>query len=198
MYFSLPLRAASTHFGSFVTFSGVFSTFYFKQNKRLTKNGSNFWTPCFWFSQRKVETVLWGSLKNNKNPLKTRCILVPNVGTTMFFLLHNRSGLPMRERLYSVSAMIVTINGGMDDTHYAANFGSKFHGRCSQTNTPSVSITSDVLGLFRYDGSIKRVLFDSFKIIASYMIQQPKPPRKFIFYVQACMFWLFLKIPSND
>ena len=94
----------------------------------------------------------------------------------------------MRESLYSVSAMIVTINGGMDDTHYAANFGSKFHDRCSQTNTPSVSITSDVLGLFRYDGSIKRVLFDSFKIIASYMIQQPKPPRKFIFYVQACMF----------
>ena len=44
----------------------------------------------------------------------------------MFFLLQNRSSLLMREHLYSVSVVIVTINGEMDDTHYATNFESKF------------------------------------------------------------------------
>ena len=34
MYFSLPLRTASTRFGSFVTFSDVFSMFYIKQNRK--------------------------------------------------------------------------------------------------------------------------------------------------------------------
>ena len=33
----------------------------------------------------------------------------------MYFLLQNRSGLQMKERLYSTSVVIVTINGGMDD-----------------------------------------------------------------------------------
>ena len=34
----------------------------------------------------------------------------------MYFLVQNRSGLQMKERLYSVSVMIVTINGEMDDS----------------------------------------------------------------------------------
>ena len=32
----------------------------------------------------------------------------------------------MIEHLYSVSAVIVTINGGMDDDHYVTNLQSKF------------------------------------------------------------------------
>ena len=34
MYFSLPLRAASTRFVFFVTFSDVLYMFYFKQNRK--------------------------------------------------------------------------------------------------------------------------------------------------------------------
>ena len=34
---------------------------------------------------------------------------------TRYFPSQNRSGLLMRERLYSASAVIATINGGMDD-----------------------------------------------------------------------------------
>ena len=47
-----------------------------------------------------------------------------------------------------MSVVIVTIHGGMDDTHYATNF----HGWCSRLTTPTISITSDILG---YDVSVK-------------------------------------------
>ena len=46
---------------------------------------------------------------------KTCCTLVSNVGATKYFPSQNRLGLVMRERLYSMSVMIVTMNGGMDD-----------------------------------------------------------------------------------
>ena len=42
----------------------------------------------------------------------------------MYFLLQNILGLLMREHLYSKSAEIVTINGGMDETDYAGNIRS--------------------------------------------------------------------------
>ena len=45
---------------------------------------------------------------------KTRT-LVSNVGATKYFPSQNRLGLVMRERLYSMSVVIVTMNGGMDD-----------------------------------------------------------------------------------
>ena len=61
-------------------------------------------------------------MKNHKNPLKTRCTLVSNVGATKYFLSQNRSDLLMRGRLYSMSAVIVTINGGTD---YVGNSKSK-------------------------------------------------------------------------
>ena len=48
---------------------------------------------------------------------------------------------------------------------------------------PTISITSDVLGLLRYDSSIKRVYFGSLKISTSYMIQQPKSTWKFVLYI---------------
>ena len=59
-------------------------------------------------------------LKNHRNPLKTRCKLVSYVVATVYFLLENRSGLLMREHLCSMSAVIVTINGAMDDNRPAA------------------------------------------------------------------------------
>ena len=49
------------------------------------------------------------SSKNHKNPLKTRCTLVSNVGAIRYFPLQNRSGL-----LYSTSVEIATINGQTD------------------------------------------------------------------------------------
>ena len=47
-------------------------------------------------------------------------------GSNNIFLLQNRSGLLMREHLYSMNVVIVIINGGMDDTHYATNLQLKF------------------------------------------------------------------------
>ena len=35
----------------------------------------------------------------------------------------------MREHLYSMNVVIVKINGGMDDTHYATNLQLKFKQR---------------------------------------------------------------------
>ena len=54
----------------------------------------------------------------HRKPLKTRCTLVSYVGTTICFLLQNRSGLLTREHLCSMSAEIVAING---ETDYATN-----------------------------------------------------------------------------
>ena len=48
-------------------------------------------------------------------PLKTHCTLDSSVGATMYFPSQNRLDLQTREHLYSMSAMIVTVNGGMDD-----------------------------------------------------------------------------------
>ena len=57
-------------------------------------------------------------LKKSQEALKTGCTLVSYVGTTIFFLLQNRSGLLTREHLCSMSAEIVAING---ETDYATN-----------------------------------------------------------------------------
>ena len=53
-------------------------------------------------------------LEKHRKPLKTHCTLVSYVEAVMFFLLQNRSGLLTKERLYSTSVEIVTINGEMD------------------------------------------------------------------------------------
>ena len=65
--------------------------------------------------------------------MKTRCTLASNVGATMFFLLQNRSGGfsdrrfgLTKDRLCSMRAVIVIINGEMDDTDYATDIKSKF------------------------------------------------------------------------
>ena len=58
-------------------------------------------------------------LEKSQDPWKTRCALVLNVGTTIYFLLQNRSGLLMRKHVSSTSFVIVTINGGIDNTDYA-------------------------------------------------------------------------------
>ena len=42
--------------------------------------------------------------------------------------------------------------------------------RHTHVGIPIISITSDVLGSLRYDSGINRVLFDSLKIITSYVI----------------------------
>ena len=81
--------------------------------------------PVFDLARDKMKRFIT-ELKNHKKPLKTRCIPVLNVGATIYFLLQNRSGLPMREHLYSMNVVIVTINGEMADTHYATNLQLKF------------------------------------------------------------------------
>ena len=58
--------------------------------------------------------MLSGNLKNHPRPLKTYCTLVSNVRATRYFPSQKRSGLLMRERPYSTSVEIVTINGEID------------------------------------------------------------------------------------
>ena len=109
--------------------------------------------PVFDSAREKMKNVLQDSLKNHRKLLKTRCTLVSNVVAIIYFLLQNKSGLLMRKHHYSMSVVIVTINGGMDDTHVGIQ---------------TILITSDILG---YDIRIKVTLFGSLKIITSYMIQ---------------------------
>ena len=69
--------------------------------------------PVFDSAREKLKRVI-RSLKNHRKPLKTRCTLVSNVGATRYSLSQNRSDLLIRERLYSTSVVMVTINGGID------------------------------------------------------------------------------------
>ena len=76
--------------------------------------------PVFDSAREKMKHFI-RQLEKSRETLKTRCTLVSNVGAKMYFPLQNRSGLLMRKRLYSASAETAIINGGMDDTHFAAN-----------------------------------------------------------------------------
>ena len=81
--------------------------------------------PVFDLAREKMKHFI-RQLEKPQEPLKTHCTLVSYVVATMYFLLQNKLGLLMREYLYSMSVMIVTINGRMDDTHHATNLQSKF------------------------------------------------------------------------
>ena len=76
--------------------------------------------PVFDSAREKMKHFI-RQLEKSRETLKTRCTLVSNVGGTMYFPLQNRSGLLMRKRLCSASAETAIINGGMDDTYFAAN-----------------------------------------------------------------------------
>ena len=80
----------------------------------------NFERPVFDSAREKMKRFI-RQLENHRKPSQTRCILALSVGATIYFQLQNRSGLLMREHLYLMSAVIVTINGEMDDTYYAAS-----------------------------------------------------------------------------
>ena len=58
----------------------------------------------------------------------------------------------MREHLYLTNVVIVTINGGMDDNHYATNLQLKFNNGHTHVGIPTISITSDILG---YNDNVK-------------------------------------------
>ena len=89
----------------------------------------------------------------------------------MFFLLQNRSSLLTKERLYSTSVEIVTINGGMDDTLNAIDIQSKIR-RWVYPDGCTNNINN--IGQFRlfwgYDDNVKQVFLAHLKIITSCMI----------------------------
>ena len=103
--------------------------------------------PVFDSAREKMKRFI-RQLEKSQEALENSLYTCFNCGSNNVFSLQNRSDLLMKERLYSMSVVIVTINGGMDDTHYATNF----HGWCSRLTTPTISITSDILG---YDVSVK-------------------------------------------
>ena len=66
-------------------------------------------------AREKVKRVIRKLEKSQEALENSKLTLVSNMGATMYFPLQNRWGLLMRGRLYSTSAEIATINGGMDD-----------------------------------------------------------------------------------
>ena len=100
MKFSLAFRPSSTSFGSlsFVTFCDVLFIFILGyKEKELKQTWIQFLNILFLIQPGKVWNVLWGNLKNHRNPLKPRCILVWNVRAIRYFPSQNRSDLLMRE-----------------------------------------------------------------------------------------------------
>ena len=87
--------------------------------------------PVFDSAREKMKRFI-RQIEKSKKPLKTCCTLVSNVVGAIYFLLQNRLGLLMREHLHSTNVTNVTINGGMDDTHYATNLQLKFKKRVYQ------------------------------------------------------------------
>ena len=71
--------------------------------------------PIFDLAREKVKRAM-SSSKNHRRALKACCTLISNVGAARYFSLQNNSGLLVRELLYSTSAKVATISGGMDDT----------------------------------------------------------------------------------
>ena len=136
--------------------------------------------PAFDLAKEKMKHFI-RHFEKSQEDLENLLYTCFKCGSNNIFSVAKQVRSAERERLYLMSVVIVTINGWMDDTHYATNFKSNFHGRCSQTTTPSISILLDILG---YDVSVKGVLFGSLKINHhSYMIQQLKATRKFISYI---------------
>ena len=74
---------------------------------------SIFERPVFDFARERIKCVIkqLGKAEETFEILLYTCF---NVGTTMYFPSQNRSGLLMKEHLYSTSVVIVTINEGMD------------------------------------------------------------------------------------
>ena len=81
--------------------------------------GYHIFAPAGYIERYMKDAIfrLFDAKGDHRKPLKTRCTLVSNVGATRYFLLQNRSGLSTKERLCSMSAVIATINGGMDKKH---------------------------------------------------------------------------------
>ena len=118
-YFFLSLRQEDIRFD--LSLKG-----YLLFIQKINKKWIQFLNILFLIQLGRRRNVLQDSLKNQRKPLKTRCTFVSNVVATIYFQLQNRSGLLMREHLYSMSVVIVTIDGGMDNTHYAINLQLKF------------------------------------------------------------------------
>ena len=70
--------------------------------------------PVFDSAREKVKRAI---RQLEKPPVKIYCTLVSNVVATRYFPSQSRLSLLMRERPYSTTAVIGTINGGVDDNN---------------------------------------------------------------------------------
>ena len=128
-------------FSCVIFFSSVI--FYLTQNLQ----GNSFWFGYAWFkAQRKSFEIKIDPIfehrvfdlarakmrhfirqhEKSQETFENLLSIYFKCGGIMFFLSQNRSGLLTKEHLYSTSAKTATINGEMDDTHYAVNVLSKF------------------------------------------------------------------------
>ena len=76
-------------------------------------------------SAREMMKRFIRQLEKSQEALKNSLYTCFSCGSNNVFSLQNRSDLLMKERLYSMSVVIVTINGGMHDTHNGAESQSK-------------------------------------------------------------------------
>ena len=77
----------------------------------------------------------------------------------------------MKERLYSTSVAIVTINGGMDDTHNVIDIQSKIRRWVYPDGyTNNINNIGHFRHIWGYDDNVKQVFLAYLKIITSCMI----------------------------
>ena len=121
MYISCDFLPRPCLLGSFVITLCDLSMFILRNKKKSwNKHGPKFLKSCFWFSQGEGETTM-RQLEKPREVLESSLYTCFKCGATRYFPSQNRSSLLMRERPNSTIVVISTINGGMDDTDYAAN-----------------------------------------------------------------------------
>ena len=77
--------------------------------------------PVFDSARERVKCEIRQLEKPQEAPENSLYTCFKCVEATMYSLLQNKLDLQTREHLYSTSVVIVTINGGMDDTGYTAS-----------------------------------------------------------------------------
>ena len=96
----------------------------YKEKKLKGKMDPIFEHPAFDSAREKMKRFIRRIEKSQEDFENSLCTCF-KCGSTIYFLLQNKLGQLMREHLYLMNVTNVTVNGGMDDAHYATNIQPK-------------------------------------------------------------------------
>ena len=122
--------------------------------------------PVFDSARERVKCEIRQLEKPQEAPENSLYTCFKCVEATMYFPLQNKLDLQTREHLYSTSVVIVTINGGMDDTGYTTSIQSKFKRWVYSVYSPIITITLDILDFLDMMTTLSESI-DSLKMITS-------------------------------